>query len=63
MAQKRMNTYIVNVRWKLPDGSSITRQIAENGLTAASAKRKVMAHYRGQSKKLGKATAISVTRR
>ncbi len=46
MAIKRMKTYIVNTRFKLPDGSTILRKIAENGLTAKSARGKVEAWYR-----------------
>ena len=65
MATKRMTTYIVSMRWKLPDGTHLTRKIAENGLTAQSAKHKVVEHYSKQSmvKRLGKATVISVVRK
>jgi hypothetical protein len=62
--RKRMCTFIVNTRWHLPDGTHLTRKIAENGVTAASAKRKVEAHYGTPSmrKKLGVFYVVSVTR-
>jgi len=62
MVIKRMSTYRVNLRWKQPDGSYLTRGIAENGLTAKSAKNKVVKHYNtaGMIKKFGKPSFVSV---
>lgn len=56
MVAKRMNTYRVIVRFPLADGKHLDRKIAENGLTAASAKNKVAKYYEG------KGTVISVTK-
>lgn len=65
MSKGRMNTYIVTVRWKMPDGSTMTRKIAENGLTPKSARNKVNARYGSQkmTDKLGKHTIVSVVRK
>ena len=65
MAQKRMSTYLVILRWKLADGTYLTRKIAENGLTSQSAKKKVMDYYtsRKSISKFGKPTFVSVIKR
>lgn len=62
MATKRMNKWIVNMRWKLPNGTSITKQIIEKGLTSQSAAKKVVAYYNrpAQVKKFGKPTLVTV---
>ena len=60
MAQKRMNTFIVTLRFPLPDGATLTRKIAENGLTSQSAKNKVIKHYKEKGWKF---TVISVVRK
>lgn len=60
-----MTTYIVTLRWKLPDGTHLTRKIAENGLTAVSAKNKVSKHYHKPSlvKRLGMPVFVSAIRK
>lgn len=67
MAAKRMNTFIVTVRWKLrgPRGGELERKIAENGMTAFSARRKVIAYYTTAKrlKELGRPRVISVVRK
>jgi len=54
MASKRSRVFVVNVRWHLPDGTSLTRHISEKALTPVSARKKVMAYYnqKGRVKKL-----------
>jgi hypothetical protein len=49
MASKRMNTYIVNVRFPLPDGTMLLRKIAENALTSESAISKVNKWYQSKT--------------
>jgi hypothetical protein len=43
---KRMNTYIVHVRFPLADGTKLQRNIAENALTSQSAINKVNKYYK-----------------
>ena len=45
MAVKRMNVYSVTMRHNMAGGHTITRHIAESGLTPQSAKNKVEKHY------------------
>jgi hypothetical protein len=58
MAAKRMNVYVVKIRFYLKDGEPyITRDIAVLGLTAKSARNKAEKMYHKRSK-----TILSVTR-
>ena len=61
MAHKRMNKFLVTVRWHYGK-KSFDRRIASEGITKQSAGKKVMAKYSTHAmiNKMGKPTLISI---